>query len=426
MLPPGYQITASLRDVIVPLLLIYTILLPADLAPQIGGLVLPPYRIAILVLAPFAISQMLKHKDRPTLPDILIFAGSLWGFCAMLMTSSIVEGLEGGGSFALDGLGSYFIGRAYITDVRKLRTLLIFLLPGMLIIGGIMAIEAISHRMIIAPLFGAPESTGVRLGLMRAKAVFPHPIAAGLFMGSLLSLYFLSHIRLPLRILGTIAALTAVFAGSSAAYLMTAILLLLILYRSFFTDLLRTRERLGYLVIAAAFVFVFLELATGRGAIRFLIQFTLDPQTGYFRLLIWTHGTASVANNPWFGIGNAPLPRPDWMIRETIDNHWLFLAVRYGLPTGMLTLGSVIAAVWHCVVGNRRLNGFDRATTSGAVFALIALTLVAWTVALWANHFAWYMLLVGVVAALGNQLPRSPARIAPHMGAGPIMRRRPA
>ncbi|MEE4154633.1 MAG: O-antigen ligase family protein [Erythrobacter sp.] len=418
---------AQLREVVAPLLLIYAILLPAALAPELGSVALPPYRLALLVLLPLAIIHLLKRRHRPHLPDVLIALGSLWGFTAMLVTSSVAEGLEAGGSFALDGLGCYAVGRAYVSDVRKLRTVLVYLLPAVLVIAAIMAAEAISHRLIIAPLLEDHKPfTELRLGLMRSKAVFPHPIAAGLFMASLFSLYFLSMIRWRLRVLGMLAALSALFAGSSAAYAMLAMLFAMIAYRSFFTQLLKTRERLSYLFIAAASLLIFLELATERGAVRVIIELSLDPATGYYRLLIWEYGSLAVANAPLFGIGNAPMPRPAWMITESIDNHWLMLAVKYGLPTALLFVVGSIAAVWRCVVRNAPLNDFDRATTSGVVFAVVALTILGWTVAFWSNHFAWYMLLVGTVAALAEQLPRrSPARTMRLM-AQPIVNRRPA
>lgn len=363
-LPVGYQTMSSFGDVLVPVLLVYAILLPAGLAVQLGSVALPPYRLATLLLLPFAFAEMVRRRISLTVPDILIIAGSFWGLGAMIVTSGIADGIEAGGSFVVDGLGCYLIGRAYLTDVRRLRKLLVAILPGVLVITVILVIEAVSHKLLIAPLF--PQRAALwnlyetRFGLLRARAVFPHSIAAGLFMGSLLSLYFMSRLGRSGRNLGVLAASGALF--------------------------------------------------TGRGAIRTLINFlAFDKGSAYYRLLIWTYGTASVEKHPLFGIGNAALPRPRWMLRETIDNHWLALAVRYGLPTAVLIGLGVMTAVAYCVMRNTRLNDYDRTTTLGAVFALLALSLMAWTSGLWANHVAWYMLIAGTVAALANQLPKRSA-----------------
>ena len=415
LLPQNYQTVAPVREVMMPLIFVYATLLPAGLALEISSLIIPPYRLAALAITPFAMFQLIQRRISLSLPDILIVAGGAWALIAMLFTSTFLEGLEGGGSFVVDMLGGYFIGRAYITDTRKLRSLLIFCLPGMLAIAAILAIEAISHQLLIAPLFPQRASLAnlyeVRLGLLRARAVFPHSIAAGIFMASLLSLYYTLGVDVRKQLLGVIAAIAAVFSGSSSAYLMLLMLVFLMSYKGFFNTLLARREQFSYLVIAFVALLFFLEVATQRGAIRTLINIlAINPQSGYYRLLIWEYGTQAVANNPWFGIGNAPMPRPSWMIAETIDNHWLTLAVRYGLPTAFLIGAGVIASIYLCVSRNVRLNDFDRTTTLGAVFALLALSVIAWVVALWANHVAWYMLLVGAVASMSNQLPKTVAR----------------
>lgn len=401
---------ANVREITIPLILLYAVLLPAGLAFDVSGAVIPPYRLATLVLTPFALRHMILAKIRLKAPDFFIIAGVFWGFLAMLINSPLAEGIQSGGSFVIDVLGCYLIGRAYITDVRKLRTLLVFALPGILLVGAILAFESMTRQLLIAPLF--PQRATLenlyetRLGLLRARAVFPHSIAAGMFMASLLPLYFFSRVRPGYKWLGVGSALTAFFTVSSSAILMTAMLAFLIAYRNFFTMVLKVREKLIYLLIGGGIVYLLLEIFTGRGAIRTVINYaSLNPQTGYYRLLIWEYGTASVALNPWFGIGNAAMPRAEWMVTETIDNHWLMLAVRYGLPTAVLIGIGIILAIWMCVSRNSRLNDFDRATTIGAVFALISLTLIAWTGALWANHIAWYMFLAGAVSALITQLP---------------------
>jgi hypothetical protein len=40
----------------------------------------------------------------------------------------------------------------------------------------------------------------------------------------------------------------------------------------------------------------------------------------------------------------------------------------------------------------------------------LALSVIAWIGGLWANHVAWFMLLLGCVAALANQLPKKAAQ----------------
>ncbi|MFO3797133.1 MAG: hypothetical protein ACK8QZ_07590, partial [Anaerolineales bacterium] len=164
-------------------------------------------------------------------------------------------------------------------------------------------------------------------------------------------------------------------------------------------------EKMLYLVYAFGAVFALLEVFTEKGAVRAIIRnFTLDSRSAYYRLLIWDYGTISVANNPIFGIGDAPMPRASWMIAETIDNHWLLLAVKYGLPTAVATFIAVIGIVWACGRNNKSLNDFDRNASNGVIFALASAAMIGWTVAFWANYQAWFMLLLGTAASLAHQL----------------------
>jgi hypothetical protein len=213
-----------------------------------------------------------------------------------------------------------------------------------------------------------------------------------------------------------LAALAAVFTVSSSAFLSMFLTIGLLGYRAFFTVLLRSRERMIYLVYAFAALYATLELFTGRGAIRTLIQYaTLDPRSGYYRIQIWTYGTASVEKFPWFGIGDKSMSRARWMVTETIDNHWLMLAVRYGLPTAVLIGLGIVSALWLCGKRNRRLNTRDFGTTMGAMIALAVSTTVAWSGAMWANNIAWFMMTAGAVVALSQQLPKHLPTRAPRL-----------
>lgn len=429
-LPPGYQTLVPGEGVILPVLTFLAMLLPAGLAANVGGLALPPYRIALLALAPFAIIRLASRKVRPMPADFLFVASSVWVPLAYYMNTGIDKAFEGGGSFVIDSLGSYLIGRAYITDVRHLRTFLKLALPGVIIIAALLFVEATTHKLLIADLFPTRARLGklyeVRLGLLRARATFPHSVSAGIFMTSLLPLYYFSGLRPTLKWVGTIASLFAFFTVSSSAILTIALTVFLIGYRTAFNFLLKMRERMIYLVYAFAALFVTLEIFTGRGAIRTLIEyFTLDKSSGYYRLLIWDYGTASVNRHPVFGIGDASMPRPKWMVAETIDNHWLALAVKYGLPCAILTLLGVILAVWYCSARNRGLNDFDRATTAGAIFSLTTTAAVAWTGGLWANNIAWFMFIASVVVALSDQLPRRPQQVRRLVRQAPVRLHKP-
>lgn len=400
---------SDMRQVIVPVLLFWAIILPPGLALELGTVVIPPFRMAILLLLPFIIDQWVRARPRMIPTDWLVIFGALFGACAMLVTERGADGIEAGGSFAIDVLGSYLIGRLYIDSVGKFQAFLKLIVVPAFIVGAIAVFESVSGQLLIAPLFPTRASMELlfetRLGFLRARTTFPHSIAAGMFLASFLPIYFYSGLPRWQTGLGVLTGAAAVFTVSSSALLALAVTVVLISYKTFYNVLLGARERMLYLVGAFVLLWIALDLFTQSGAIRFFIRnFTLTPQSGYYRLLIWEYGTRAVADFPLFGIGNAPMPRARWMVMETIDNHWLLLAVRYGLATSAALVLATIMALAKLGSVSSRANHGDRAKAMGLCFALAAFFLIAWTAALWANTQSWYFLLLGIAVGLAGAL----------------------
>ena len=70
-----------------------------------------------------------------------------------------------------------------------------------------------------------------------------------------------------------------------------------------------------------------------------LSNFTFDPQSAYFRLLIWHYGSEALMRSPVFGIGlDTEWYREDWM-PKSVDSFWLMSAMSFGIP-GAILLGS--------------------------------------------------------------------------------------
>lgn len=417
--------TYEARDVRLALIMFWALLLPAGLALKFGDIVIPPYRLVAIGMAPFALISMAKRHLRFVLPDYLIILGGIYGVLASFMSLPLERSVQFGGSFAIDTLGTFFIGRAYLTTPARLRLFLSKALPGVILIGAILAFESISHRLVIAPFFPTRGTMinlyEVRMGLLRARATFPHSIAAGFFMTSMLPLYYLSGLEFRKRWTGVAMSLFAVFTVSSSAFLTLLLTAFFLAYKAFFNFVLRQREKMYYLLGAFAAVWVALDAFTGRGAARTFIQyFALNVSSGYYRIQIWTYGTASVANHMWFGIGDGRMARARWMIVETIDNHWLMVAVRYGLPTAVLIGAGIVAGIWRCGVRSRELNIRDQGTTMGAILALTTSGVVAWTAALWANNIAWFMMIAGAVFAMSDHKIIRPRLVAATGSAPPL------
>lgn len=400
------------------MLLLYSILLPLEAVIVVDQFRLYAYRIILFLLFPWVVSQLMRGKIRFGLADVGITTIAIWMTVAMSARYGLADGLERGGVQGFDLFTAYMVGRCCLRSPTAFRRLLVLALPGVLITGVVLAVESVSgvliERPFFAALFGRPvEEAGTiileqRLGLMRAYGPFPHPILGGLQMLSFLPLFAMALKRSAPRNAGIAGSLLGLFALSSAAFISFALNIALLLF-----DWAQKRVReltwpLGFVV-----------LLTGGAVIHFISQngifvvinryLLLDPATGAYRMLIWQEAADDVANSPWFGIGFEQWTRPSWMVSSSIDAHWLLSAVRFGLPVaillGIVTLSSIFSVA--------RAAGHSRGRDDRDLFVALAITLgslslMMFTVTLWSNSYAWFVMLLGAAIGMGRSAP-SPA-----------------
>ncbi|MEZ5688096.1 MAG: O-antigen ligase family protein [Caenibius sp.] len=236
-----------------------------------------------------------------------------------------------------------------------------------------------------------------RLGLLRATGPFSHPIIAGIFLAGMLPLYFTSAIKGWPRAFGIGAGILAFFSLSSAAFLALFLCVALIAY-----DWLQRRVTfLSWPLLAFSVVLIvaFLELAANSGAIGVLSRFTFDPQTAHFRMLIWDYGTVSVASHPFLGIGYEPYERASWM-NPSVDNYWLLLAIRHGLPTVLAIMVVLISAIALLVLQSRGKEEGDRRIYIGYAIALFIYLVTGFTVAFFGAIVPLFYILLGGAISL--------------------------
>lgn len=396
-------------------LVIYATLLPREIKLEIGALSLFADRIALIIVLPYILRKLMDGAIRFILPDALVLAAALWMIFAMVMHYGLSQGLQRGGSLALDSTLSYYLARISFRSLQDIRKVLILIAPGLFLTGFAMMIESITHQRIIQPfaqqIFGRlsdylggemagfqEREPGVRLGLMRAQGPFPHAIHAGLYLAVCVPLYLTSGIRGWPRHLGHIAGLFSFFSVSSAALLALVLSYLLVAF-----DKLQhlVRELSWTLLIGATSLFLLLVQMTSNSGVPMLIgrYLTFDPATAYYRQLIWRYGMESVWANPWTGIGFAGYERPIWMISESIDSHWLLLAVRFGiLPAAALLMATVMALV-ALSRASMTAPPPDQRFYRGIAVSLFVMALSMFTVALWGSIQCWFNILLGACVA---------------------------
>jgi hypothetical protein len=153
-------------------------------------------------------------------------------------------------------------------------------------------------------------------------------------------------------------------------------------------------SRWKILIGLLAVLIVLIEIVAKRSALNIITSFFIfDDASYWYRMLIWTYGSASVANHPLFGVGLNDWPRPEWM-PPSIDNFWLFQAVRSGLPAPILFM---LCFFWIVLAVGLKRDLDDKLIEcrTGFLITMTFFFFTGWTVAFWGNIYVLFLFLMG-------------------------------
>lgn len=384
-----------------------------------GPVRLSPYRIALLVLfVPCLVWLGQGRAGRMRLPDALLGLFCLWSIASLTAVHGSAIALQTGGILVLETLVPYLLARCCIRnadDFRALARLLTWIILALLPLA---VFETFTGRNIYLELASyAFETIGVaekdpRWGLRRAQLFFEHPILMGVCVGSVLALtHMVVGRELPVarRWLGsTMTGATAALSLSSGPL---SALLVQIGLLAWNRALVWIKSR-WIILIALILLFLFaVQLFAKRPLPNILLSFAFDPDSAFFRIVIWNYGTLSVANHPWFGVGMGPWDHPSWM-SPSIDMFWLYNAITYGLPAGVLMLGFFAAATLSVALV-RNLTPLHYDYRVAYLISMVSFFLTGWMVHYWNGTYVFFLFMVGagvwlrdVPEARGSSLPR--------------------
>lgn len=397
----GMDVIASLM----PAGLIYSLFVPAGLTVQIGALLFYASRIYLIVMLPFIIAQCVRTRIRFHVPDFLVMAGSAWMVISFLYNRGLSHGIESGGRDMIDVLGTWFLARGCIRSEDDLRRMLQLVLPGLLAIGALLFLESVTGRFRLVEAFPITGTVGdslnqYRLGLLRAWGPFSHAILAGLFMTSFITLYGMIVRDQTSRWLGMVAGASGFFTLSSAALANLALQAGFFVYRRI-VRLAGYRTEWRPLALLTVVGLALLQLVSKGGAILAIIRYgALDAHTGYFRLVIWEYGTASVARRPLFGFGYTGYDKPTWIFHDSVDNHWLFLAIRYGIPCFVIYFSLALFVIYRLASISMRLPDKASGPFSALMITLSCATALGITVAFVAEFHIWYIFMLATASSM--------------------------
>lgn len=406
----------------VPVLLYFlTVILPIGFS--LGSVYMTGVRLLlILTTVPLTIQLLMGRYGRVLPTDILFLLHFFWIIVALAFNNPDLV-VQNAGATGIEFIGGYALARAFIRNredfaalIRLLATIICCLLPFVLY-------EATTgNAIILNTLRKLPGvyslndiEIGKRLGVFRAQVSFTHPIHWGLFCAVCLPMCYVGLQGIygnARRILvACIIGISGLIALSSGALLAIILQLGLFAWAGMFR---KTDKRWIILLVLGAFCYVIIDILSNRSPLMvFLSYATFSSHTAYWRTLIFDWGMVNVWANPIFGIGLNDWVRPSWMHSGSMDNFWLVMAVRYGIPGFTFIATGYLIALWK--IGRRKLDTdptlwqFRRAW----MFSFVGLTFTLCTVHVWSTVYSFVFFMFGAGMWMLTDTPKGNSTTAP-------------
>lgn len=381
-----------------------TIFLIALVVPwviYVGTLRLSVYRGVLLVMLLPCLAMWVTGKaGRIRVADIALLLYSFWCAISLIVVHGWESSVQSAGIVFIETMGPYLLARCYIRNaddfynvVQLLFWIVVILLPFALF--EFVTGQNISREMfaLILPTF--TDRMPARLGLTRVQSVFDHPILFGVFTGSILSVV---HLVLGYQkdlfhrfFMTAIVAATSVLSVSSGPLTVLVAQGFLLAWNGLLATI---KFRWKILIVFLAVFVLAVELVANRPLLDILAgYFMFDPESYWYRKMIWAYGTESVLNHPLFGTDLNDWERPRWMT-PSIDNFWLFHAIRYGLPAAIL-MPLAFFSIFLAVSLRKGLDAKLVEYRTGYLITMTAFFLVAWTVHFWDAAYVLFLFLMG-------------------------------
>jgi hypothetical protein len=368
----------------------------------LGPLRLSLYRFLLLaMLLPCLVKWITGRAGRVRLADIVLILYSFWCALSLIVIHGLAIAAEPAGIGLIETLGAYFLARCYIRDADDLRNAVKLLFRTVLFLMPFAFFELVSGHNLLREAFGMILPTAVypseqRSGFTRVLSVFDHPIMTGLYAGSILGLVHLvlgNQKSLMWRSFRSFTIVATAFMSLSAGPIGAVAMQVFLL--SWNGLLRRMRSRWKLLISLLLGLVVLLQIVAKRSALTIITSFFLfDSASYWYRRLIWFYGSATVMNHPLFGVGLNDWERPAWMPTASIDNFWLFQAIRSGLLAPTLLLLAFFLIV--LAVGLKKDLDYKLVEyRTGFLITMTFFFLGGWTAHFWGNVYALFLFLMG-------------------------------
>ena len=412
---------------ILVVLLALMILVPIELSLRAGTLFVPWYRLVLLLIAIPVVMRVVTRKVDLKLFDWCIIGHCLWIFAAEFLKRG-GGAIQPGFVFLLESMVAYLAMRCFMVRPGQFasfaQTLFLML--------SIAVILAIPEAMILKERYLHDMASAIsgyyyrfqddfRLNMLRAASLFEHPILFGLFCSCTFGLVWSTARTSAERGVKGAILLFGTFLSASSAPLLTAIIQIILMTSERATR--HIKKRLKILVWGVVLIFTVLSIFSNRGPVGIIAtSLALNPQSAYYRILIWEYTIDDVYRHPIIGFLPEQWTRPWWM-SDSLDNHWLAQALRGGIPCVVLILVAYYL-IWRALYKTKDVPAeYGRARFGWSIVAL-ALVLGGATVAFFGKMQPFNFMLLGYGAALSQTLFSETISV-PGKSAGPRRPKRP-
>lgn len=397
------------------------------------GIRMTPYRLYLIAMA---IPMILRFRADPTLRvtsvDVLMFLAILWRSLSILVNHQASEIANAGSSF-LEVFFGYMLGRVFIRTAADYRFFFKCFLLTLVAFLPFAFLELTTRQRVLKQIWGLvlvnpPTSMAdqIRYGLMRVAVSFDHAIQFGYFCAiGFVNMYyvFYNDFLKKYALMGFTAAM-GLMSLSSGPFLVLFLQACMIGYDRIFQFLRFKWILLGALIVASWFSF---QLIFGVTVPEYIAnELVYNEHGGNARLEQVQFGLREVYRSPIFGIGLETYAHPFWR-SPSIDNFYLFLGIRSGVPAVLLFLAAIVMLFLKAGFATYRTE--EKALyRNGYLIGLFCLLLALYVTYIWGIGNVFFMLYVGAGAWFfnGADARTAPRRLAPAVPARRIPRPGPA
>jgi hypothetical protein len=388
------------NTLVVCLVLIGLIIPAAEVQIFIAGAKLTVGRLCIVLLLIPAVFALLERKRRLMLSDFFASATAIWIVVAAVYTDGS-ESLSSAAAEAIEFFGGYLVARGFFFGPLALRKFL-SVLKVLAFISIVFAVaENVSGHLVIHDIFASilhvdPIKYQDRMGIVRATATFDHAILFGTFCVVVAAMLLYSETNVMKCVLWVgLCFFGAILSLSSSSLMAFAIMLATYAYGGL-TKQFPERWWACWTVFGA---FVLVGMATTNDPLGWILShLTLEPESGYFRLLEWNSAIELISLSPWTGFAFLDFGMVEL---QSVDCVWLALSLRFGLPTIVfLILTNLTSLLPVKQSGNRDGDPFMALMRTAFSLILVLFMFVGLTVHYWNYMWIFWGICIGIRASL--------------------------